>query len=160
FVGRMSHDMASPSSPEASAFRLSPQQSFLLGSGRAPLVSQCIVRREPGRSADTVRAALESLVERNESLRTTFPTPVGAKAPVAQTIHERLAPGWETAASREDRLSDLPGALAREAQLIDVEREPSLRALAVTGSGGVDAIVLTALSPCADPHSLQLIAAE
>jgi amino acid adenylation domain-containing protein len=156
----MSHDTASPSSPEASAFRLSPQQSFLLGSGRVPLVSQCLLRLEPGRSEDAVRAALESVVDRNESLRTTFPTPVGAKAPVAQTIHERLAPGWETAASREDRLSDLPAALAREAELIDVEQGPSLRALAVIGSGGVDSIVLTALSACADPHSLRLIAAE
>ena len=135
------------------AFRLSPQQSFLLTRPGEPLVSQCAVALDPPVDPGVLRERLRRLSERHESLRTTFPTPAGARAPVAQTVHERLEPSWAVLEDGED--TTLDALLAQEAGGLDLDRGPTVRGLL---AGGV--LILTALSACADAHSLLLMAGE
>jgi amino acid adenylation domain-containing protein len=127
-------------------FRLSPQQSFQLSRPGGPAASQCVivVADQP------VRERLSEIVARHEALRTTFPTPPGARAPVAQAVHDELEPVWVQA--NEGELETL---LAREAEKVDLEHGPSLRALLV---GGL--LILTASAACADSVSLLQIARE
>jgi amino acid adenylation domain-containing protein len=152
--------MVSQPTPEASAFRLSPQQAFLLGGARVPLLSQCVVRLDEAADETAVRSRLEGLVTSHETLRTTFPTPVGARAPVAQAIHDQLPPGFEVLAGEGDPLLDLDALLARESAGLDLERGPSVRALLLRLAGGATAVLLTALAGCADPRSLLLLARQ
>ncbi len=142
--------------PSQTAFRLSPQQSFLLTRPGDALVSQCVVALEPPADPAAVGERLRALSERHETLRTTFPTPAGARAPVAQAVHERLEPTWEIAQDSGD--TTLETLLAREASRLDPERGPTIRALLSGSDDGL--LVLTALSACADARSLTLMAAE
>jgi amino acid adenylation domain-containing protein len=146
-----------------SDFRLSPQQAFLLGRGSAAGVSQVVLELGDDAASDELRDRLQSLVERHETLRTTFVTPSGARAPVAQTVHDRLDPGWETVSGGEDLLADrkaLDGALAREAAGLDPRDGPSIRARLVEPADGSRVVLLSALSASADPHSLLLLGRE
>jgi amino acid adenylation domain-containing protein len=146
-----------------SDFRLSPQQAFLLGRGPATEVSQVVLELDDGPASDELRARLEALVTRHEALRTTFVTPPGARAPVAQTIHDRLEPGWDTLSGGEDLLTD-PVAretvLAGEAARVDPQHGPSIRALLVEPAGGGRALLLSALAASADSRSLALLGGE
>jgi amino acid adenylation domain-containing protein len=146
-----------------SDFRLSPQQSFLFGRGAAVEVSQIVLGLDADTSSDELRGRLEALVARHETLRTTFVTPTGARAPVAQRVHDRLEPGWDTLSGGEDLLIDRAardGALAREATRVDPQGGPSIRALLVEPAGGNRALLLTALAASADPRSLDLLGHE
>ena len=146
-----------------SDFRLSPQQAFLLGRGPSAEVSQIVLELEAGPAGDELRARLEALVNRHEALRTTFVTPTGARAPVAQTIHDRLEPGWDTVSGGEDPLADRAareGVLAGEAARVDPGHGPSIRALLVEPSDGGRALLLTALAASADARSLVLLGRE
>jgi amino acid adenylation domain-containing protein len=146
-----------------SDFRLSPQQAYLLGRGQVAEVSQVVLELEEGPASDELRARLEALVSRHETLRTTFVTPPGARAPVAQTIHDRLEPGWDTLSGGENVLSDRAACetvLASEAARVDPERGPSIRALLVEPAGGGRALLLSALAASADPRSLALLGRE
>jgi amino acid adenylation domain-containing protein len=143
-----------------SDFRLSPQQAFLLGRGPATEVSQVVLELDEGPASDELRARLDALVDRHETLRTTFATPPGARAPVAQTIHDRLEPGWDTLSGGEDLLKNRAArddALAGEASRVDPQHGPSIRALLVEPAGGGRALLLSALAASADPHSLALL---
>lgn len=146
-----------------SDFRLSPQQAFLLGRGPAAGVSQLVLELGEGFASDELRARLQALVERHETLRTTFVTPSGARAPVAQTVHDRLEPGWEAVSGGEDLLADreaLESALAREAEGLDPRHGPSIRAQLVEPSDGRRLLLLSALAASADPRSLVLLGRE
>ena len=143
-----------------SDFRLSPQQAFLFGGGPATEVSQIVLELGEGPSSDELRARLEALVDRYETLRSTFVTPSGARAPMAQRIHDSLEPGWDTLNADEDLLADrmaCESALAREAVLLDPQHGPSIRALLVESADGSRVLLLTALAASADPHSLALL---
>jgi amino acid adenylation domain-containing protein len=146
-----------------SDFRLSPQQAFMLGRGPSAEVSQIVLELEAGPESDDLRARLETLVRRHETLRSTFVTPSGARAPVAQTIHDRLEPGWDAVSGSEDLLADRAArenALAREAARVDPQHGPSVRALLVEPANGGRALLLTALAASVDPRSLVLLGRE
>jgi amino acid adenylation domain-containing protein len=146
-----------------SDFRLSPQQAFLFARGPATEVNQVVIELGAGPTSDELRARLEALVRLHETLRTTFVTPSGARAPVAQRINDRLDPGWETVIGGEALLVDRvarDGTLAGEAGRIDPEHGPSIRALLVEPTDGSRVLLLTALAASADPHSLALIGRE
>jgi len=147
-------------------FRISPQQAFVLGRGaERPLVSQCALILDAAPDAAALKASLDAVVARHEILRTTFVTPIGARAPVGQTIHEGMEPAWLAGSDSDAALPVDPaslGALAdREAQAdFDLEHGPPLRVRFVELSPGRSVIVLTALAACADASSLLAIARE
>jgi amino acid adenylation domain-containing protein len=146
-----------------SDFRLSPQQALVLGRGPAPEVSQVVLELGEGCARDDLRARLQALVQRHEALRTTFVTPTGARAPVAQTVHDRLEPGWTTVSGGGDLLSDrkaLEGALAREAAGLDPRDGPSVCMRLVESAEGRGVLLLSALAASADTHSLHLLGRE
>jgi amino acid adenylation domain-containing protein len=152
--------MLSEPSAQAYAYRLSPQQGFLLA--RVPgAVTQVAVRPLARLEQGPLRAALNALVQRHESLRTTFETPVGARAPVAQSVHEWLEPvcefGSAAVASDAAALAEL---LSSEAAKLDLARGPSIRALLAQRTDGAQLLVLTALAACADARSLVAVAEQ
>src|SRR2546423_5140532 len=113
-------------------FRLAPQQAWLLGRPGGPSVSQCVLMLDGELEESAIESQLQQLVARHESLRTTFPTPTGARTPVAQTVHERLPFGWAVAvAGGEEELEAL---LAQQSATIDLEQGPVLCAVLVEGS--------------------------
>ncbi|MEA2148157.1 MAG: hypothetical protein QOG59_3744 [Solirubrobacteraceae bacterium] len=146
---------------QSSSFRLSPQQALALRRPHAPAVVQCAVALSgPVDEASLVRR-LAALVARHESLRTTFPTPTGTRAPVAQTVHDRLEPSFERAdldqtSAEGDALAAI---LAGEVDRLDLSDGPTLRALAVDAPGG-PLLVISALAACADAASLAILAQE
>jgi amino acid adenylation domain-containing protein len=146
-----------------SDFRLSPQQAFLFARGPVADVNQIALKLEAGLTSEEMRGRLEALVRLHETLRTTFVTPPGARAPVAQRINDRLEPGWGRVSGGEDLLTDrvaLDAALAGEACRVDPEQGPSIRALLVEPTEGSRVLLLTALAAGADPRSLALIGRE
>jgi amino acid adenylation domain-containing protein len=146
-----------------SDFRLSPQQAFLRGRGPAAAVSQVVLELGEDATSDQLRARLQGLVDRHEALRTTFVTPAGARAPVAQTVNDGMQPGWGTVRDDADLLADrraLERVLASEAAGLDPRDGPSIRALLVEPSGGRRLLLLSALAASADPHSLVLLGRE
>jgi amino acid adenylation domain-containing protein len=147
----------------ASDFRLSPQQAFLFGRGPTAAVSQIVLALDAGSAGEELRARLLALARRQETLRTTFVTPSGASAPVAQRVHDELEPGWDTLGGGPDLLADRAAredVLAREAARVDPQDGPSIRGLLVEPADGSPALVLTALAASADPLSVALLGRE
>jgi amino acid adenylation domain-containing protein len=142
-----------PAASPGSTFRLSPQQGCLL-SAPTPLVSQCAIVVEGEEPA--LRAALDELVATHEILRSTFPTPPGARVPVGQVVHEKLLPAWATAPMGDGDLTDLLRAEA--AALAAPDAGPPLRVTSRPEAGGRQLLVLTALAAAADVQSLIEIA--
>jgi len=143
-----------------SDFRLSPQQAFLFARGPVAAVNQIVLELGPGQTSEELRGRLEALVHLHETLRTTFVTPPGARAPVTQRINDHLEPGWGPANVGEELATDrvaLDAALAGEAARVDPEHGPSIRGLLVEADDGRRVLVLTALAASADPRSLALI---
>ena len=134
-------------------FRLAPQQAWLFGRPGGPSVSQCVLVVEGQLEEDAIESRLGQLVARHESLRTTFPTPSGARTPVAQTIHERLPFGWAVARGEEE----IEGLLAHQAATIDPEQGPVLCAVLAER---FRMLGLTVASACADVGSLLLLGRE
>ncbi len=148
-----------------SDFRLSPQQAFLLGRGPVAEVSQIVLELAASSPAsEELRDRLEALVSRNETLRSTFVIPPGARAPVAQTIHDRLELGWDTISSGDEDLLGDPTAreqaLAGEAARLDPRQGPSIRGLLVEPDDGNRVLLLSALTASADRRSLALLGGE
>ena len=146
----------------ASAFRLSPQQSFLFGLGaRRPPLSQCAVLGEASDSS----GALQRLVASHEILRTSFVTSPGARAPVGQVVHDAINVhlGAET---REDdalllEVQALEERLAREASAqFALDGGSPIRVTSIELPGKRSLIIVTALAACADPRSLVAIARQ
>jgi amino acid adenylation domain-containing protein len=143
-----------------SDFRLSPQQAFLFARGPVAAVNQIVLELEAGQTSEELRSRLEALVRLHETLRTTFVTPPGARAPVTQRVNDHLEPGWDTASGGEELATDrvaLDAALADEAARVDPEHGPSVRGLLVEADDGSRVLVLTALAASADARSLALI---
>lgn len=146
-----------------SDFRLSPQQAFLFAQSAVDRVNQIALKVEAGPTSEELRGRLEALVRLYETLRTTFVTPPGARAPVTQRINDYLEPGWDTVSRGEDLPTDrvaLDAVLADEAGRVDPEHGPSIRALLVEPAKGSRVLLLTALAASADPRSLALIGRE
>ncbi len=142
-----------PAASPGSTFRLSPQQGCLL-SAPIPLVSQCAIVVEGEEPA--LRAALDGLVATHEILRSTFPTPPGARVPVGQVVHERLPAAWATLPVGD---GDLAGLLRAEAAALAApDTGPPLRVACRTEADGRQLLVLTALAAAADVQSLIEIA--
>ncbi len=146
---------------QGASFRLSPQQGLILGRAHAPATVQCVVELDAPVDEAALARALHALVERHESLRSTFSTPAGARVPVAQTVHDHLAPSFRRVGRDEDATDGdgLAGILAREAERLDLATGPSLRGL-LLGASEAPLLALFAPAACADARSLALLAEE
>ena len=142
-------------------FRLSPQQIVLLARGEA--ASQVLVELPAGASIESLRPALEALITAHEALRTTFVTPPGASAPIAQTVNDELEAVWSSLDDAGDPLAD-PHAraelLAREAAQLDLRTGPTVRAAVVQRPSGGPLLALSVCAPAADAASVRLLALE
>jgi len=140
---------ATPTTDAGSTFRLSPQQACLL-SAPAPLTSQCAIVVEG--EAAAIHAAVDQLVARHEILRSTFPTPPGARVPVGQVVHAQLPVDWVSRTADDGELADLLRAEA--AALAAPDAGPPLRVACRPEADGRQLLVLTALAATADVQSL------
>jgi amino acid adenylation domain-containing protein len=145
-------------SAQSSSFRLSPQQALALGRLHAPAVVQCAIELVSPVDEAALVESLRKVVARHESLRTTFATPAGARAPVAQTVHDELEPAFSRAQAPADE-SGLDAVLAAEAGRLDLAAGPSLRALLLDGSDQ-PLLVLSAPAACTDATSLAMVVQE
>jgi amino acid adenylation domain-containing protein len=151
---------------EAPSFRVSPQQEQRWTeqpdgpSGTIQAVVAVTGTVEP----EQLRGALDALVERHEILRTTFVRQAGIRIPL-QTIHDTLAPRWETLdlrGSREaDRSARLEAALAAErGRRLDFEHGPLVSGFLATTGETTQVVALTLSALCADLASVEVLVRE
>jgi amino acid adenylation domain-containing protein len=156
----------SPTASTDSTFGLSPQQACLLRvGGPAPLTAQCAVLIEGVQDDGQLQSALSAIVAEHEVLRSTFPTPPEARAPVGQTVHDRLEPTWVTlAVATRDPTRDAAALRALLRSETDATAAPDvgplLRVACQDLGGGRRLLVLTALAACADAVSLAAVGAQ
>ncbi len=112
---------------------------------------------------DALQAAMATLVERHEILRTTFGHQPGIRVPL-QLVNDAIAPVWETVdlsdadpdeASR--RLTEIRA--AELAAPLDFENGPLVRAVLVA-RGDVHSLILTLSGLCVDASSAALLVGE
>jgi amino acid adenylation domain-containing protein len=135
------------------SFLLAPQQErvFARAEGAA---TQAVALLPADLAAADLEAALRKLVERHEILRTTFVRLPGLRVP-QQAVQDELPPSWAVIPAG----ADLDGVLAAEAEALDHERGPALRAARVELPDGA-ALALTAPAACLDAHSIGLLLRE
>jgi amino acid adenylation domain-containing protein/non-ribosomal peptide synthase protein (TIGR01720 family)/FkbM family methyltransferase len=141
-------------------FRLSPLQKrlWLLAGDRPDCVCQCVVRIDGELREAALRAAIEGLCRRHESLRTTFHRLPGMEVPV-QVVEPAPAYLLElgAAAGEEDaeRLLD-----CERRRSFDPGRLPLLRLLLCPIAPERHLLVITAAALCADRRSLRNLVQE
>jgi len=141
-------------------FRLSPLQKWLwlLAGDRPDCVCQCVVRIDGEPREAALRAAIEGLCRRHESLRTTFHRLPGMEVPV-QVVEPTPAYLLELgpAAGEEDaeRLLD-----RERRRSFDPGRLPLLRLVLCPVAPERHLLVITAAALCADRRSLRNLVQE
>jgi amino acid adenylation domain-containing protein len=146
----------------ANIFRLSPQQEEQWRrepagpSGR----TQAVVRLDGRLDSTALSTALRRVVERHESLRTTFAYQAGVRIPF-QVANDALEPGWEELGTALDAETPLDELLASERERpVDFKRGPLLRALLIDIAPDGHVLVLTVSTLCADPASMSILVRE
>ncbi len=142
------------------SFSLAPQQEqpFLLPSAA---VTQAVVVLADGVAPSSVRASLEELVVRHEILRTTFVRLTGTRVP-RQVIHDELPPTWTVCElpAADGFEAALEALLDQEAEGVDPEEGPVLRAALATSPSQEQTLVLTVSPACLDGASTELLLRE
>src|SRR5947209_15005088 len=147
----------------SSAFRGSPQQEEQWRrepDGPSRRV-QAIVRFHGGLDPDALKDALCRVVERHESLRTTFAHQPGMRIPL-QVVNDTLPPHWEMrTAVGGDRERQLAEALASEgAASLNFADGPLVRGLLIAFGAEHHELLVTVSALCADPASITQLVAE
>src|SRR5262245_1117083 len=126
-------------SENATGFWLSPQQklAWRLASEvlHGDLRALCRISTQGEVDADRMRASVNQIVSRHESLRTVFRRQPGMKVPF-QVVLESQEPAWEevdlSGRSKAEREVEIEGLVTREKQLAgDAEHSPVVRAFLV-----------------------------
>src|SRR5690242_11685765 len=138
-------------------FQLSPQQEYLWPLQHERSWAQCAIMITGVLDKETLRNALQQLVQRYEILRTTFHRPHGLSTPF-QVINEECEPLWrETdlsdSVSQTEQLEHAFAAQARES--FDYENGPLMRASLFALSSERHALLLTLPALCADARTLE-----
>ena len=155
-------------SEQATGFWLSPQQKLawkltsegLHGGSR----TLCRISIHGEVDADQMRASLNQIVSRHESLRTVFRRQPGMKFPF-QVVLDSQEPTWEqidlSGKSQAERDTEIDGLLTREKQVAaDGEHSTVVRAFLVQEEPARYSLVLSFSSLCADAPSLLAIFRE
>src|ERR1043165_3540659 len=106
-------------------FRLSSQQEYLWPLQHGRSWAQCAIMLAGSLDKETIKKALQQLVERHEILRTTFHRPHGLGTPF-QVINEDSTPLWSDSVARSEQLEQMFAAQARES--FDYENGPLMKA--------------------------------
>ncbi len=142
-------------------FLLAPQQEQPLLLPRDVAVTQAVVVLADGVSQSRLRASLEDLVARHEILRTTFVRLAGVRVP-RQVIWDELPPAWTVCdlADSGGFEASLEALIREEAEGVDPEEGPVVRAALGTSPTHERALVLTASAACLDAASMALLLRE
>jgi len=143
-------------SPTLSGFQLSTQQRQLWSLPTdQPRVNQILLMLKGNLDPDKLRHALETLVERHESLRTTFRQPATLTMPL-QIVEPEANVSWQ----------HVSGDITLEQIIVDVRQQPHtleqlpvLRAV-LRGQSEEHWLLLTVPALCADRRSLHLLVTE
>ncbi|HET8671999.1 MAG TPA: amino acid adenylation domain-containing protein, partial [Thermoleophilaceae bacterium] len=145
--------------PPTTSFRLSPQQAQLwqLQDNPGRSVVQAALAFSGALDGERLRAALETVVERHEILRTTYRTPAGMRLPL-QAVEDSASFGW----SADEALGATPDELlAREREReIDIERAPALHARLTRVGDNEHVLVLALPALSGDAGTFDAIAGE
>lgn len=147
-------------------FRLSPQQKHLwsLQQGSQAYLAQCAVRLEGNLQAEALRAALETVIDRHEILRTTFARLPGMNVPV-QVIAESGTPSWDEidlsgmeTAEQNSKLEELFEEESRRP--FDFEHGPLIHLTLAMLAADKHVLLLSLPSLCADRWTLRNLVGE
>ncbi|HEX5709538.1 MAG TPA: amino acid adenylation domain-containing protein [Pyrinomonadaceae bacterium] len=146
--------------------RLSPQQRrlWLLQQGGSEYHAQGAVLIEGTLAEHNLKAALQTVVERHEILRTTFRRRVGIKTPL-QSVNDEGAFEWQVI-EVTDRDETAAGALIGEhferqaSRPFDFSEGPLLRAALLVLSARQHVLLLDLPAMCADARTLPLLVRE
>src|SRR2546423_612327 len=152
---------------EIEGFQLSPQQTRvweLQRAGDGAYMAHCAILAEGKVSADSLKGALERVVERHEIFRTTFQCLMGVDTPLQVIVDSGVC--W----ANDDDWSELSPA-EQEAQLqtlfhrgslpkIDLAEGPILLARVVRLSASKQILLLTLPALCADSETLRNVVHE
>src|SRR5215203_431212 len=145
------------SETKTEGFPLSPQQRDLWllqeNGGAGAYRCQALVRIAGPLDADRLRSALAQVVDRNEILRTVFPSLAEVRMPLQAVLEaaDPELPVFEQAADVWDELLAAP---------FDFERGPLFRAALVRRSDAEHLLLLSLPSMCADAAGLDNLVAE
>jgi amino acid adenylation domain-containing protein len=149
-------------------YRLSPQQKhlwLLQQNARTPAFSaQCAILVEGALNAESLRAALEDVVQRHEILRTTYQGFAGMEIPVQVIADGGIS--WEsghdlTGLARQQQENTIEAILTEaRRQSFDLERGPLLRASLLTLSPERHLLLATLPALSADRATLKNLALE
>ena len=136
-------------------FRLSSQQEYLWPLQHERSWAQCAIMLAGSLDKETIKKALQQLVERHEILRTTFHRPHGLGTPF-QVINETCTPLWrEMDVTSSEQLEQAFATQAHEP--FDYENGPLVKATLLTLSNERHVLLLTLPALCADARTLENI---
>ena len=145
-------------------FRLSPQQRrlWLLQEHNAPYTAQCVVSMKGQLNTTALKAALETVTNRHEILRTTFRSLPGVTTSF-QVIADHASPRWQEVGIDENQLPDAPIDEWVEPQSrpsFDMENGPVVHACLYALEEESHVLVISLPSLCADSLSLSNLVGE
>ncbi|KAM3100400.1 non-ribosomal peptide synthetase [Phormidesmis sp. 146-12] len=144
--------------PIITGYRLSPQQQRLwrLQASGDRYIAQCVIQLNGEIDVDRLHAALQAVVNRHDSLRTTFGRRAGMKQPL-QIIHPVASIVWRYCdLSVEAKASQIESLIeAEQGEFESLEQLPLLRSLLLALSPQEFLLILTLPALCADSRSLQ-----
>ncbi len=150
----------------AESFQASPQQELVWAAQPdGPTArTQAVLAIDGKLDASAVTDALRSVVQRHESLRTTFVRQPGLTIPL-QAVNEPLEPRLETfqlsTAESRERARELERVRLADLQApLDLEHGPLVRATLVTEGDDAVQLIVTVSALCADETSMALLLGE
>ncbi|KAM3115395.1 amino acid adenylation domain-containing protein [Phormidesmis sp. 146-33] len=155
--------------PTIEGYRLSPQQKHLWSLQRShpdvPTIAQCVLLCEGALQVQTLKTAIEKVIQRHEILRTAFQCLPEMILPL-QVIQEETNLSISVSEPLFDRglVQNLELAvqdyLQKNSQVPSLEQSPSLRVAIVPLAPQQHLLILSLPSLCADATTLQLLASE
>ena len=143
-------------------YELSPQQRLLFAQGKEKATAGIAISLGGSLDSGGIRAALQSLIQRHEILRTTFQRRTGMKFPF-QVVNEKARFTWEevelSAVPGNEQQSRLSGLLS-DSSKIDVENGPTVIGRLLKLELDRHALALTFSALCVDDASLNRLLAE
>ncbi len=150
------------SSAMNAGYELSPQQKLLFAQGKEMATVRIAISLDGIFDSGKIRAALQSLIQRHEILRTTFQRRSGMKFPF-QVVNGAARFNWEetdlTAVPEDEQQSRISRFISNSSQ-VDIEKGPMVHSHLLKLATGRRALALTFSALCVDDASLNQLIAE